>query len=290
MTSATIKTYLGEISSLDGVDFSQQYWVQVERKKKNGTYVPIAGRDMFVVVPYALHSETSAGVPGSISGITAGAGLTGGGTSGTVPLDVGAGTGITVGADAISVNTSVIQSRVAGTCAAGSSIRTINSDGTVVCQTDTNSGGDITGVIAGTGLTGGGLFGDVTLGVSFGGTGAASTVSRSDHNHDATYVNEGQANSITTNMIATYAVDPTKIAYSTPSRYEASSPGADETWVQMGQWKFCFLSEYGALEGAANATWHYCKVIYDSGTSPGTYWLVARGGSISVDCAALCMP
>jgi hypothetical protein len=189
MTSATIKTYLGEFSPLDVVDFSQQYWVQVERKKKDASYVPIGGRDMLVVVPYALYSETSSGVPGSISGITAGAGLTGGGTSGTVTLDVGQGTGITVGADAISVNTSVIQSRVTGTCAAGSSIRTVNSDGSVVCQTDTNSGGDITSVTAGTGLTGGGTEGDVTLSANFGGTGAASTVSRSDHNHDAAYVN-----------------------------------------------------------------------------------------------------
>jgi hypothetical protein len=40
---------------------------------------------------------------GTITGVTAGSGLTGGGSSGSVTLDVGQGNGITVGADAISV-------------------------------------------------------------------------------------------------------------------------------------------------------------------------------------------
>lgn len=78
--------------------------------------------------------------------------------TGTV-TSVGSGTGLSGGpitsSGTLSVNTTVIQSRVTGTCAAGSSIRTINSDGTVVCEADDQGTGTVTSVGSGTGLTGG---------------------------------------------------------------------------------------------------------------------------------------
>lgn len=63
--------------------------------------------------------------------------------------------------EAADVDGDQVQLRVSGSCAVGSTIREINSDGTVVCEAA--GSGDITGVTVGTGLIGGGTDGDVTI-------------------------------------------------------------------------------------------------------------------------------
>lgn len=90
---------------------------------------------------------------GDITAVTAGTGLSGGATSGDATL---------------SADTTYLQRRVSSTCAAGSSIRVIAEDGTVTCETDSDSGGDITAVNTnfGSGLTGGATTGDATLTVN----------------------------------------------------------------------------------------------------------------------------
>ena len=84
---------------------------------------------------------------GTITSVTAGAGLTGGGSIGGVTLEVGAGTGITVAADTISVDSSTI-------------------DITTLSGYDANDNVDHTAVVltAGEGLSGGG---DITTARSF---------------------------------------------------------------------------------------------------------------------------
>jgi hypothetical protein len=64
MTNAYVKTYLGDTILFDTVpvDFSQQYWVQVDRwNAKKNTWVPVGSRDRLGVVPYTLHSESGGG-------------------------------------------------------------------------------------------------------------------------------------------------------------------------------------------------------------------------------------
>ena len=153
---------------------------------------------------------------GDITGVTAGAGLTGGGTSGTVTLDVVGGTGIDANANDIAIDSTVatltgtqtltnktfnqvdieaqgdlrLQDTTGGQYVAlqapgtvstswtatfpgavgssGQALRT--SDGSGTLEWFTPEVGDITGVTAGAGLTGGGTSGTVTLDV-VGGTG-----------------------------------------------------------------------------------------------------------------------
>ena len=77
-----------------------------------------------------------------------------------------------------------MQSRVTTTCPAGQALRSINQNGTALCEPITGSaGGDITAVTAGAGLSGGGTTGDVSLAVVFSGPGFVNAAARSDHTH-----------------------------------------------------------------------------------------------------------
>ena len=63
----------------------------------------------------------------------------------------------------INVNYNIVQARVDAACPAGSSIRAIHEDGSVSCELDNDSGGDLTSVSVSNGLIGGGQVGDLTI-------------------------------------------------------------------------------------------------------------------------------
>ena len=88
---------------------------------------------------------------GDITSVSASNGLIGGGQ---------------VGALSISANTSYLQKRIINSCVVGSSIRSINEDGSVSCEVDTDSGGDITSIITNNGIIGGSTSGDVSLSIN----------------------------------------------------------------------------------------------------------------------------
>jgi endosialidase-like protein len=115
-----------------------------------------AGALLEVAPPISLTVYDSGA--GDITAVTAGTGLTGGGTSGDVTLNV---------------DTAQIQKRVTGSCPAGSSIRAIDVSGTVLCQTDADSGGTVVSVDTGSGLTGGPITSSGTISIPVGGVTSA---------------------------------------------------------------------------------------------------------------------
>ena len=171
-----------------------------------GTYGSTANAtkvDSITVDAYGRVTAVATGGTGDIDGVTAGAGLTGGGSSGTPTLNVGAGNGISVAADEVAVDTSYIR----GLISASGDISYNSTTGVI---SFTNDAGDIesVSVSAGNGLTGGGSASSgaasftLNIGAGNGINVAADSISVDMNDFDTDSLGEGSSNLYYTNARA----------------------------------------------------------------------------------------
>lgn len=142
---------------------------------------------------------------------------------------VTAGSGLVKSGTTMSVDTNAVQTRVNDTCGQNEKIIGINKDGTVQCIAD-KTGGDIDSVTAGSGLSGGGTSGDVSMSVASKGV-DGSHLSDKLESSDIEFSGSGSSRSLN---IPSRSVDQTEIAKTAVSDAELADDAVISSKIKNG--------------------------------------------------------
>lgn len=136
-------------------------WLEIRAECPGNAPAVLAPRQPITAAPYALFANAAGTVPdASVTGAKIADGAIA-----TTDLGDGVVTSAKIADNTIAdsdIDPTKVQKRVSGTCAAGTALSQVNGDGTVACV----AVGDVSAVTAGSGLTGGGTSGAVTLNVA----------------------------------------------------------------------------------------------------------------------------
>ena len=222
----------------------------------NATTMPQFTVDTYGRITGVSNIAISAGGPGDIEGVTAGTGLSGGGTSGTVTLSLGT-SGVTPGTYGNATTTPQFTVDTYGRITGVTNVSISGGGG---------GSGDITSVVAGNGLIDGGLTGDVTLNV---GAGAGITVNSDNIALTSNIITTGAKTYGSASLIPQITIDTYGRVTSVSNVSVSGGGGGSGATIQRFKLNY---STSGTLANTSNLSSGISSVTIDS----------ASGGEVTV--------